>query len=197
VLPERDHAREQLGLERGTKILGSFGAIKDYKNIEGLICAFRDLPNPDIRLLVSGVCTDLELERRLATIAKRDSRVLLMNRSMSDDEYSLNVASCDLIVLPYKRILNSGNALFALSLNRPVLVSRSSSMEELAQEFGCQWVRLLPSAGISADEISRAVEWISDRDYSCELSLQKLDWGLIAERTCEFFLLLCNRDGLI
>jgi hypothetical protein len=46
------------------------------------------------------------------------------------------------VVLPYRKILNSGAALHALARNKPVLAPRTGSLPELQQEVGEEWVRL-------------------------------------------------------
>src|SRR5439155_7733548 len=48
--------------------------------------------------------------------------------------------AADLVVQPYREILNSGTALLALSFDRPVLVPRHGAGVDLATEFGLPWV---------------------------------------------------------
>ena len=61
----------------------------------------------------------------------------------------------DLVVLPYRDILNSGSAVLALSFDRPVLVPRRGSLGDLQNHVGRQWVRTY-EGDIGAAELEAA-----------------------------------------
>jgi beta-1,4-mannosyltransferase len=46
------------------------------------------------------------------------------------------------VVLPYRNILNSSAAIFALSRNRPVLAPNIGSLPELRETVGSDWIYL-------------------------------------------------------
>ena len=60
----------------------------------------------------------------------------------SDAKFEAIVDSADAVVLPYRNILNSGAALFALSRNRPVLAPNIGSLPELRETVGSDWIYL-------------------------------------------------------
>ena len=61
-------------------------------------------------------------------------------RSVPVEDVQAHFAAADLVVLPYRKTLNSAVALLALSFDRPVLVPNAGSMAELQREVGAEWV---------------------------------------------------------
>ena len=66
----------------------------------------------------------------------------LPDTPISDAKCEAIVDSADAVVLPYRNILNSGAALFALSRNRPVLAPSIGSLPELRETVGSDWIYL-------------------------------------------------------
>jgi glycosyltransferase involved in cell wall biosynthesis len=75
-------------------------------------------------------------------IAVCDSRVHLRLEYIPDADVASYIRASDLVVLPFREILNSGSAVLALSLDRPVLAPVKGSMHELQQFAGAEWVHL-------------------------------------------------------
>jgi beta-1,4-mannosyltransferase len=106
----------------------------------------------------------------------------------------LFVAS-DLVVLPYRRILNSGTVLLALSFGRPVLVPDLGAMREQQERFGAEWVRLY-SGDLSARDLARAMVWATNTDRAAPPDLAGLDWESLARQTHDVYqTLLATPDG--
>lgn len=137
--PARDAARAVLGLPADAHVLAVFGLLRTYKGVEELLGAFAGLDDERARLVVAGRVTDPGLERRLRD---GDARVLTIVRFLPDDELAGVIAAADRVVLPYRRVLNSGAALLALGLGRPVLLPRSPSFAALRDRVGAGWVEL-------------------------------------------------------
>lgn len=119
----------------------SFGYLRPYKGIEQLIQTLRD--DDSVSLTVAGKPTSPEYAeslRRAATGAGVDLRM----RAQSAEELIALIKSSEAIVLPYRHIYNSGAAILALTLGRPIIVTYSASMVELRDEVGSAWVELLP-----------------------------------------------------
>jgi hypothetical protein len=62
-------------------------------------------------------------------------------RFIDDGELAREVGRAQLVVLPYAEMHNSGAALLALSLRRPVLVPDNEVNRALAHEVGARWVQ--------------------------------------------------------
>lgn len=121
--------------------LAFFGLVRPYKGVEDLVAAFAGT-SPDLRLAVAGEARDADLADRLREAAARDPRISLSLDHLSDAELVDHVGRAALVVLPYRAGLNSGGALAALSLGRPVLVPATDGNRLLADEVGTDWVRL-------------------------------------------------------
>ncbi|WP_211319138.1 hypothetical protein [Quadrisphaera granulorum] len=115
------------------------GMIRRYKNVEHLIQVFSQVPGP-LTLRVAGAPSTAQLRSSLESLAADDPRVQLRLEHVSDAELAIVIGESELVVLPYSHMHNSGSALMALSLDRPVLVPAGEVNELLAREVGPGWV---------------------------------------------------------
>ena len=138
----RAQARRALGLPEQARVLLHFGLVRPYKNVPHLIRTFRELPQSEAVLLVAGKPYDAIVEREVRLSAEGCPRVRLLLRWISPAEVQHLFVASDLVVLPYRHILNSGTVFLALSFGRPVLVPDKGAMREQRKRFGPEWVRL-------------------------------------------------------
>ena len=128
-------------------IVLAFGILRRYKNLESLIAAFAACTKG--QLVIAGPAPDAEYLAELREAAAGLERVTFRTGYIADDELAGLISSAAVCVLPYRDFYNSGAALLALSLDRPVLVPRIEITEILAREMGEKWVVLYdgPLAG--------------------------------------------------
>jgi glycosyltransferase involved in cell wall biosynthesis len=107
-------------------------------------------------------------------------RLLLRWVPLAEVQY-LFVAS-DFVVLPYRRILNSGTVFLALSFGRPVLVPDKGAMREQQERFGSKWIRLY-SGELSAGDLAEAMQWATATVRAAPPDLAGLDWESLARQT--------------
>lgn len=122
--------------------LGYFGLIRRYKNVEQLLTTFAAMPGA-WSLRIGGKPPD-DLVGVVSALAAADDRVLTQLEYIEDAELVELVTESELIVLPYSEMHNSGAALTALSLGRPVLVPGNEVTDLLADEVGSAWVLRYP-----------------------------------------------------
>ena len=136
--------------------LAFVGLVRRYKGVEGLIQAFRDTRTeaPGLRLTISGNPTGSTIRDAVEESASADHRIHADLRFLSDDDFAHAVTGAQGVVLPYLFMHNSGTALAALSLQRPILVPRNEVNEALAHEVGPGWVHLFEGEITAADLIS-------------------------------------------
>jgi beta-1,4-mannosyltransferase len=139
--PSRSAARAELGLPADAKVVLTFGLLRGYKGVGELLAAFAGLDDPQAALIVAGRAPDERLARDLDAVA--DPRVTVLPRFLEDAELVRCIRAADWVVLPYREVLNSGSALMALTLGRPVLLPSTPSFAGLRDEVGDEWVRLL------------------------------------------------------
>ena len=177
----RAAARQRLALPAAATVLLHFGLMRPYKNVPHLIRTFRALQRPDAVLLVAGRPFDAAIERELRDAAAGASDVRLDLRWVAPDEVQTFFAASDLVVLPYRRILNSGAVVLALTFARPVLVPDLGSMRDQQEAFGADWIRLYEGE-LTVAELVTASEWARST-LRRPIALERFDWPALALRT--------------
>jgi len=136
---DRGSARRQLGIaEAGERVLLFFGQIKDVKGLDILFEAFgraKEALGP-CRLVVAGKVWKADFSRYQAIIDKYrlQQHVDLRIHYIPDHEVSAYYSAADLVVLPYRKIYQSGVLLMAMSFGTPVLASDLPGMTEIVEE---------------------------------------------------------------
>lgn len=189
----REEARSQLGIVPSAKVAAFFGYIAPYKGVPELVEKFSALRDNRAVLLVAGKCSLAPRERkRIEEIAAGDRRVLLHLEYVTHAKVAAYFRAADLIVLPFRKILNSGSAVLALSLDRPVLVPARGAMTELQEFAGAEWVSLY-SGELTSETLERQLNWAvasaaaRGRCRALELGWKGLDWKSIAGLTLDAY----------
>jgi glycosyltransferase involved in cell wall biosynthesis len=164
-----------------------FGQVRRYKNIERMIECVRNCPDESMNLRVVGLCEDEGLAATLRALAGDDPRVVLdlEPEALSNAELERAVDEADGIVLPYRDVLNSGAAIYALSRNCPVLVPEMGSLPELQEKVGQTWVHLYQgelTPGIIAD----FVQTLRAERPQPVADLSAFEWPDIGRRLARF-----------
>ena len=175
----RPEARQRLGLPATARVALVFGQLKEYKNIPALISSFRRVAGPDDRLVVAGRPDTAATEALIRAEAAGDPRVTVAARHVADDEVQVLFRACDVVVLPYTAILNSGAAILGLSFDRPVVVPALGSLRELARDVPGGWVRTFTGL-FDDDDMRAALDAVTPPGAP---DLAALDWKPIATRT--------------
>ncbi len=121
-----------------------FGLLRPYKNVPALLRAFgqtavEEAAQP-LTLTVLGSCPAAPLRTQVELAAAADPRVTVRLQHVADADLVAEIGAAELVVLPYTELHNSGAALLALSLDRPVLLPRGPVALDLAREVGPGWV---------------------------------------------------------
>jgi glycosyltransferase involved in cell wall biosynthesis len=164
-----------------------FGQVRPYKNLDGLIRAARGFSPDQVRVKIIGWSKDPDFTQSLADLASMAPAVTLDIRDALAPQGDLEAAldDSDGVVLPYRNILNSGAALFALSRNRPVLAPRLGTLPELQAEIGSDWVELY-DGDIGADSI-RSFSARLHQSRAATADLSRYEWDGIGAEIGEFF----------
>ena len=179
-------SRDALGIPRQAKVVMFFGAVRAYKNVDVLVRAFRNVRSEDALLYIVGNPNTEELTKKIVTEASQDRRVSLKFQFVDAKEVAMYLGAADLVVLPYREVLNSGSALLALSCNRPVLVPDLGAMGELKADFSEMWVRTFRGE-LNESILEAALAWASQpRPSVCSMP-ERYDWAHIGSQTVEFY----------
>jgi beta-1,4-mannosyltransferase len=190
-------AREGLGIETTGRIIGFVGDIKPYKGLDALLNAFAGLRPGEASLLVAGsfLTSDeyAEAQRRsIAALRAAGHRVWFLERRLDDREMADAIRACDINVLPYRRVTNSGLAVLTLELGSRILASDAGAFRELQDELGPEWVTCVVGewdAGLLRKALSDAAP-SADR---IEAFRQKRRWSAIAGQTASFYRMLLRQ----
>lgn len=160
--------------------LVTFGRLRAYKGVGELISAFHELSTPTpLTLHVLGKPDSANAGESIRRIANGDTRIRFDLRFIPDDELAAEILDCEFVVLPYRDILNSGSALLALSLNRPVILRNTDSTKLLAEEFGDEWVSLF-SGDLTPDKLLTSVDGLRRSPRAEEVDMSNRDWPTLA-----------------
>ena len=174
-----------------------FGQIRPYKGLDSLIRAASGVSPADISIRIVGWSKDPEFTRLLHQLAEGAPAVALdiRDKLVPQDDLESALDACDGVVLPYRNILNSGAALFALSRNRPVMAPRLGTLPELQDEIGRDWVQLYDNADVSASDLHGFANALR-ASSATTADLSRYEWGPIGESIGAFFDQLTQKPGI-
>jgi glycosyltransferase involved in cell wall biosynthesis len=179
-------ARKTLGIPTDARVAMFFGAVRAYKSVADLVRVFRNVKSPNAILYIVGRPNSESLAREIEAEAAKDERVRLKFVFVEPHEASTYLAAADLVVLPYREVLNSGSALLALSCSRPILVPDLGAMGELKLHFGEDWVRTFEGP-ISGNTLENGLAWSAEaRPGVCPMPAE-YDWASIGDATVKFY----------
>ena len=156
------------------------GLIRDYKNVPGLVRAFRDVRISPASLHVAGSVADERLAEAIRAAAGGDERISILLRFLTSGELAREIGQAQLVALPYSQMHNSGVALLALSLGRPVLVPDNEVNRLLRDEVGAAWVCRYDGE-LTGAAIERALEVSGAQADAGEPNLARRSWAETGE----------------
>ncbi len=191
VIPHGDY-QEQLGvLPARDAVPGRFlfiGRIEPYKQVGRLIAAMQEAGRAGESLRIVGSAAAplrAELETLLNQWPREDVNASARFAFVSDEEMVEEITAAECVVLPYSEMHNSGIALVALSLGRPVIVPDGCVNRALAEEVGDAWV-LLFDGDFDAATIASARSQLARRS-SVAPDLRGREWQKIAAEYARVF----------
>lgn len=134
-VPTKLEAQKDLGLVNRKNIILFFGQIKKVKGLEVLIRAFAKLLNSGVNstLVIAGKVwkDNFDTYQNLIDELKISDSVVKEIKYISDSDALKYYSAADLVVLPYKKIYQSGVMLMAMTLSKPIVVSNLPGMLEV------------------------------------------------------------------
>lgn len=140
--PSRESARSRLKIDEGRIVILFFGQIKEVKGLDIAIAALgkliSDSPSFNPLLIIAGKVWKDDFDKYSELINKYGlkNNVLTDVRYISDEEALTYYAASNIVVLPYRRIYQSGVLLMAMSLKRCVVASDLPGMVEVLGRDG-------------------------------------------------------------
>lgn len=179
-------ARNRLNLRSSDKVILLIGKLRAYKNAPALIRVFRQLADQNALLYVVGNPSDPSVAKSIKEASLQSNRVRLVLRYIEEDEVQLYLRAADLVVLPYREVLNSGSALLALSFDCPVLVPALGSLSELQSYVGKEWV-MTYGHDFTPEILQSGLNWALNTTRSNRAPLDGLNSKQISNQTAEAY----------
>jgi glycosyltransferase involved in cell wall biosynthesis len=168
-------------------VILAFGLIRPYKGTDVLLEAFSRVDRGEL-WIVGMPRMPMDELRRLADRAP--GRVRFVDRFIPDPEIPAFMRRADLVVLPYRKIEQSGVLYTALAFGRPLVLSSVGGFTEIGERGAA---RLVPPE--DPDALAEAIkELIADRDTAAALAAAAereastvSSWDRIAESTMALY----------
>jgi len=141
-VPTQAQARQALQIKDGTTTLLFFGQIKASKGLDILLKAMNLVHDPDIQLIIAGNARDVNPQDLIQSIVKPSvqNQIHLHQRYINDQERDAWFKACDVLVVPYRRIYNSGVLMMGLSYGKAVIASDLTANREIIQNGVNGWL---------------------------------------------------------
>ena len=186
--PEVILALEQL---KGAFVVLNFGLIRPYKNIDELMRLFSTLEDPKLRLLVTGRVYDAGYMVELEALASADQRIVFLPKHLDDASLVACLDRADLVVLPFRKVLNSASALTAMSFGKHVVVPAIGSMRSLQRDVGSDALTLYEGP-VDADILRAAIERVRAKRVAPP-NLAEYEWPYLGAKLAEYYRCLIGR----
>ena len=192
-------AREKLGIEPDARTILFFGQIDEYKGIEKLINAVSLLvkEDPAVMLIIAG-----KPKRHLEYASKLKSQAanILPERNIKFrlqfipvDEVETYFAAADCLVLPYKRIYQSGVIFLAYRFGLPIIATDVGSFREDIIDGETGFICKPDDANDMAEKLriffnsNLFHQQEQTRAHIIRLAEQKYSWSSIGKQTFEVY----------
>ncbi len=203
LLPDKiskKEAKEKFHINENDFTFLFFGQIKRVKGLDILLKAFSQLLqqyNSNVKLIIAGKIWKDDANIYNSIIAENNlSSHLIMDIKYIKDEDIVNYYSAaDCIVLPYKKIFQSGVLLMAQSYRLPVIVSDLLGMTEIVSDEENGFIFKSESINDLEKTLEKVMQYpdlerIEKRAY--DKLLKEYNWDLIAEKQANLMRELIN-----
>lgn len=152
--PSAEDARRALGVPLGVPTVGLVGQIRPYKGVDVLLAAAAVAARTlsDLTVLIAGR-TSREQLLEIEAMLPEGVTVVRNHEYLDDADIAHWIQAANVIALPYRRILNSGSALLAATLGRPVVLPDDSPLVRVYADQ--PWVA---SYSVSPDPVGSLAE---------------------------------------
>jgi len=190
-VPPTQEARETLGLSSHQKVLLFFGQIKAVKGLDTLLVALSIVvqKQKNIILLIAGRIWKDNFENYQRIIDKYglEDHCRLFIQYIPHEMVSTFFAAADLVVLPYKKIYQSGVLLMSMSYGKPILASDLDGMNQVIIDNNNGFLFPANDSELLALKINEIISNPQKANevaqQGLELMKEKHDWSQIGKLT--------------
>ena len=187
--PGTAEALKQLDIPNNKKVILFFGLIREYKGLELLIEAMKELGDEYILLIAGEVYTDFKKYQKIIDDNNLQDRIRLHTRYIPDKEVPVYFSAADVCVLPYRTATQSGITGMAYHFEVPLIVSNAGGLSETVKEDKTGIVL----TELSSSGISKAIRKFLDNNLKTGFQenmrkyKSKYSWDSLAGSIIEFY----------
>lgn len=179
----REQTRAALGAAADDLLVVYAGRVERYKGALELVEAAASSRNTQLRLALLGASSDSAYATEIRVAADADSRIIVRDERLESSDLANAIAAADLVVYPYRAILNSGSVLPPLEFDTRVLAPAVGSIPEMSARVGADWLQTyVPPLDAAMLDLA-----LSAPRPSAAPRLGSLEWSAIAADTIEFY----------
>lgn len=127
----KEEARNELNIEDEKYVYLYFGLIRPYKGVTRLIHAFENIEHEDVSLWIVGNPKTDEIKKHICRCTEGSEQINTKLEYIPSDEVQYYLNAADVLVLPYKDILNSGSAHLGRTFDTPVIAPDIGCMSSI------------------------------------------------------------------
>jgi len=178
----QEEARTELSLGADVTTFLYFGQIRTYKQVPQLVDTFKEVSDPDLRLVVAGKPVDEAEAQRVSEKSHGDDRIDTELEFIPNDRLQVYFNAADAVVLPYRNSLTSGTAILGMSFGTPIVGPRVGCLPGLLDHQD----ELLydPDTGLQGDSLRRAASTdLASIGTENRRQVLEYEWDTIASQT--------------
>lgn len=187
--------RQELGIKEGLVVFSCLGVQKGYKGTDAVIRAWLDnaelRDNPQVRLLIIGRNHGLDFSR-----ISQCGNAYVLDDMIPDLDFEAYLLLTSVLLLPYKRISQSGLLFSAVNRQCPCLVTDVGGLEE-PFEYGRIGWKIGPfDESVLAREMKRLanapheIDRIREDAGAFEAVRKAYSWNTIGQQTSDLYFLV-------
>lgn len=202
VVPTKNIARKKIGLSNEDKVILFFGQIKKVKGLDTLLLSLSDVIKqyPRLKLVIAGKVwkDDFNVYEKIIYENNLSQNILSHIRYINDNDVPNYYSAADLVILPYRKIYQSGVLLMAMSYTVPVLVSDIPGMIEIITDgengyvYQSESITSLSLKIIKVLSDPKELERIGQAGYNTVST--EFNWSLIGRLTVEVYKALGSEE---
>lgn len=127
---DKNEVRTLLGLSSDAPLFGLIGNLRANKGVS-LVRKAAEALSGEAQFLCAGVVSNFTTLHELLGVDGIPSNLTIINRRLSDQEFSDYCSACDGLLFPYTNVATSGALMAALTFSRGVVVSNCSAFSEI------------------------------------------------------------------
>ena len=159
--------------------------VRPYKVILDLLESFQKINNQSVKLIIAGRVQGEDLGDILKNKEAFNNNVFFEFNYIDDEEIEKYMKAADVMVLPYRDILNSGSAILGMSFGKVIIAPRLGCIPEILNNGGGILYDPNDKNGLlkaMKSALASKAKFIELGEHNLELA-NKMDWKVIAAST--------------